>query len=188
MKCFIWPVLFFVLLLAGFKAADKQDVIYRISEGKISFVSEAPLELIQASSTQLRGALVPATQTFAFSVQNESFAGFNSALQREHFNENYMESARFPTCSFLGKIIEPIDFTKDGIHEVRAKGKLKVHGVEQERIIKSVLTIKGGTVTISSKFIVPLEEHNITIPKIVHQKIAEQITVDVSAVLTPQQK
>ena len=188
MKCIFLPGLFCIMLLVSFRTSTIQDVIYRTSDGQISFVSEAPLELIKAASSRMKGAIDPATQTFAFSVQNESFEGFNSALQREHFNENYMESTRFPTCSFSGKIIESVDFKTDGVYTVRAKGKLKAHGVEQERIIRSTLAISNGIVTVSSQFVVPLEEHNITIPKIVHQKIAEHINVEIKAVLTPQPK
>ncbi|NDK56637.1 YceI family protein [Pontibacter sp. BT213] len=177
-----------LLLSAGYTFYRPVAQLYRIKEGRIHFKSEAPLELIEASSAKLKGLIKTDDQTFAFSVANESFEGFNSALQREHFNENYMESTRYPNCTFAGKIIEPVDFSKDGTYTVRAKGKLAVHGVEVERIIKSALTIKGGIITIQSEFIVPLQEHNITIPKIVYQKIAEEISVEINATLTPQQK
>lgn len=175
-----------VLVSAGFTLPGPFAQLYRISEGSIHFKSDAPLELIEAHSTKLKGLIRTDDQTFAFSVANESFEGFNSALQREHFNENYMESARYPNCTFTGKIIEPVDFTKDGSYSVRAKGKLSVHGVEVERIIKSTLTIKGGVLQVQSSFVVSLQEHNITIPKVVYQKIAEEINVQVLATLTPQ--
>ena len=110
-----------------------------------------------------------------------SFQGFNSALQQEHYNENYLETREYPHASFSGKIIEKVDYEKDGNYQIRAKGKLVVHGVEQERIIKSTLQIKEGQLVVQSKFTILLEDHNINIPKIVHQKIAEQIIVDVKA-------
>lgn len=154
--------------------------------GTIHFKSDAPLELIEATSTKMKGVINTSEQTFAFSVPNNTFEGFNSALQREHFNENYMESNKFLNSSFTGKIIETIDFTVDGTHSVRAKGKLLVHGVEQERIIKATIQIKKGVISVSSSFTVPLADHNISIPKIVYQKIAEEIQVDLNAVLQPQ--
>ncbi len=152
--------------------------VYLGQSGKVHFKSEAPLEIIEASSRKLKGAVDAGKKTFAFSVEMESFQGFNSPLQRTHFNENYMESAVFSTATFTGKIIEDIDFSKDGEHVVRAKGKLVIHGVEQERIIKSNVKIAGGKMTVTSNFTVLLEEHNISIPKIVYQKIAEEIAVD----------
>jgi hypothetical protein len=179
----VFFISFLVLqLLTGSPAGN----LFVSKTGTIHFKSDAPLELIEASSAKLKGIINPAEQTFAFSVANNSFEGFNSALQQEHFHENYMESNRYPNSSFTGKIIETIDFTADGTYNVRAKGKLLVHGVEQERIIKASLQIKKGVISVYSKFSVPLADHNITIPKIVYQKIAEEIQVELNAVLQPQ--
>jgi polyisoprenoid-binding protein YceI len=106
---------------------------------------------------------------------------FSSALMEEHFNENYMESNKFPVASFEGKIIEDIDFTKDGDYAVRAKGNLSIHGVVQERIIKCDVSIKNKNISIKSTFTVLLADHNIPIPKVVHEKLASEIKVDVKA-------
>lgn len=158
--------------------------VFRCENGKLSFKSDAPLEVIQAKSNKLRGAIDTAKQTFAWSVDIKTFEGFNSPLQREHFNENYMESKKYPKASFTGKIIENIDFKKNGTYSVRAKGQLTIHGVEQERIIKSQLEVDGNKLRVQSSFSVLLADHNITIPKVVYQKIAEEIAVTVNAELT----
>ena len=156
---------------------------YRCSDGRIYFQSSAPLERIEARSSRLRGVVDPADQSFAWSVEIRSFEGFNSPLQREHFNENYLESGKYSSATFTGKVIEKIDFDQDGTYPVRAKGKLTIHGVQQERIIKGELEIKGRKLRIRATFTVPLTDHNITVPKIVHQKIAEEISVTVEAEL-----
>lgn len=150
-------------------------------EGSIEFTSDAPLELIEASSDQLKGIIDIESRQFAFTIRTVSFEGFNSNLQRDHFNENYMESEMYPESTFSGKIIEEVDFAKDGTYQVRTKGTLLIHGVEQSRIIKSKIDIKNGTIKVSSSFAVPLEDHDITIPKVVNQKIATEIQVQVSA-------
>lgn len=155
---------------------------YMLKQGSIVFKSEAPLELIQAKSTELKGLILTNDLSYAFTVNNSSFKGFNSSLQEEHFNENYMESTKFPRSSFKGKIVDPIDLSKDGKYEVRAKGKLQIHGIEKDRIIKSIIEVKGNLLIITSKFVVLLEDYDITIPKVVHQKIAEEINVEVKAV------
>ena len=160
------------------------DGVFRCENGKINFKSEAPLEVISAKSGKLRGVIDTAKQTFAWSVEIKTFEGFNSPLQREHFNENYMESKKYPKASFSGKIIEKIDFQKNGTYSVRAKGQLNIHGVEQERIIKSQLEVSGGKLRVQASFTVPLADHNITIPKVVYQKIAEEIAITVNAELT----
>ncbi|MDX5346396.1 MAG: YceI family protein, partial [Hymenobacteraceae bacterium] len=159
-----------------------EKALYRSKDGSIYFKSDAPLELIEAKSAKLKGIINPAEQTYAFTVSNNSFEGFNSALQREHFNENYMESLKYPNSTFTGKIIDPVDFSQNGEYTVRAKGKLNIHGVEQERIIKSVVQVKDGEVQVHSRFSVLLQDHGIMIPKIVYQKIAEEIFVEINAV------
>ena len=148
--------------------------------GKVKFTSEAPMELIQATSDKLKGAIDKSKSTFAFSVEISSFKGFNSDLQREHFHENYIETEKFPTASFTGKLIEQVDFTVNGNYEVRAKGFFSIHGVSKERIIKGTLKVKNGTILIESFFTVRLEDHDIKVPKIVYEKIAEEIKVEIN--------
>lgn len=150
----------------------------------MNFTSNAELELIQASSTETQGLIDPATNQFAFSVPVNSFKGFNSDLQRQHFNENYMESSKYPKASFTGKIIEQVNYTRDSVYVVRAKGELDIHGVKQTRIIKTRLTVKKNDLQIEADFNVPLADHNISIPRIVSQKIATEIDVKFRATLT----
>ena len=173
-----------IVLLAGtaFQLTQKQSFKLVSTSGSVDFKSDAPLEMIEASSQNLKGVIDPANNRFAFSIPIKSFQGFNSPLQREHFNENYMESDKYPTATFEGKIIENIDYSANGLHIIRAKGALTIHGVTQERIIRSELEVKDGDFHVTSQFTVLLKEHDISIPKIVNQKIAEEIFVEVKAV------
>jgi polyisoprenoid-binding protein YceI len=171
-----------IFLLSG-AAANAQRL--KANNGKIAFTSDAPLELIEAS-TQVVGCLLdPLTREFAFSVQMASFKGFNSALQRQHFNENYIESDKFPKGTFNGKIIEEVDLSVPGTYTVRAKGKLSVHGIPVERIIRATVVVTGKQAVIKARFDVPLEDHKIAIPRIVNRKIAEVIDVKFEATLKP---
>jgi polyisoprenoid-binding protein YceI len=161
-------------------------VVYKVTAGSISFRSDAPLELIKASSNELAGLFEAGTKKFAFRIRVNSFKGFNADLQKEHFNENYMESDKFPYASFEGKIIEDVDYSKPGTYNIRAKGNLAIHGVVQERIIKVDLIVKEKSVLAKSNFTVQLTDHNITIPKVVHEKLASEIKVEIRAELMPQ--
>jgi len=172
-------LLFASIIFTGINFPESH--IYKCRKGAISISSDAPLEIIKASSQELKGIIDADKRTFAFSIKNRSIKGFNSPLQQEHFYENYIEAKKYPVSTFEGKIIEQLDFSKDGDYTVRAKGILNIHGVSQERIIKSTLRIHNGIFFVSAHFMVMLSEHNITIPKIVYQKIAEEITIDVEA-------
>jgi polyisoprenoid-binding protein YceI len=173
-----------LLISVGFffvnEPTQKAD-IYLITKGQVQIRSEASMELINASSEKLKGALDNTERSFAFSVDIPSFDGFNSPLQKEHFNENYMESKKFPKATFAGRIIEEDDFTRDGTYTLRAKGKLNVHGVERERIIKGDLVVKKGFIQLRSNFTVLLADHNIKIPRIVYEKLASEIKVTINA-------
>jgi hypothetical protein len=159
--------------------------IFTSQNGKIKFVSEAPLELIKAESDKLISVVDVSKRSFAFSIIIETFEGFNSPLQKEHFRENYMETTKFKNATFKGKIIEEIDLTKEGTYNVRAKGMLNIHGVEKEKIIKAKMIVKGTSIDLDADFEVPLEEHNIKVPKVVNQKIAQMIRVNVKGTLMP---
>lgn len=168
------------LLLSQEVLAQKRHVT---DKGEIDFISNAELELIKASSAKVRGIIDPATNQFAFTVDIESFKGFNSALQREHFLDKYMEIHRYPKAEFSGKIIEQVDFKTSGVYHVRAKGVLSIHGEDQIRIIKCKVTIKDDVIKLESEFTIPLSDHNIAIPSIVSRKIATEIDVIFKAIV-----
>lgn len=155
---------------------------YRTDQGQIRFVSSARLENIKATSKTMKGAVDLAKQNFAFSVEVNSFEGFNSALQAEHFRENYMETPTFPKATFTGKLIDPVN-PNLSTQMIRAKGALSIHGVSRDRIIDVELTKLNKGFQIQSNFHVALDDHNIVIPKLVHQKIAETISVTVEGKL-----
>jgi len=182
------PAIIFLMALLCTSVAMSQttteSVLYSTATGNIKIKSEAPLELIEASSNELKGVIDISKKTFSFSVLNRSIKGFNSPLQQEHFYENYIETTKFPATTFKGKIIEQVDLSVDGKYEVRAKGILSIHGVDQERIIKAGIEVKNKIIQLNSSFTVPLSDHNITIPKIVYQKIAEEVNISVNASLT----
>jgi len=167
------------VLLSSHAYAPK--LIFSVSTGTISFRSDASMELIRASSNQLKGIFSGEKKQFAFTISINSFKGFNSPLQQEHFNENYLESDKYPRASFDGRIIEDIDLAREGTYTIRAKGNLNIHGVIQERIIKCELNIRNGVVSVKSNFTVLLADHNISIPKVVHEKLASEIKVEVKA-------
>jgi len=158
--------------------------VYLTRTGNASFTSNAPLEIIKAQSDEVMGAIDLKDRTFIFTMDNNSFKGFNSSLQQEHFYENYLETQLYPKSTFKGKIIEEIDLRSTAEQVVRAKGMLEIHGVTQERIIKGTLRINNGKIHVKADFSVLLDDHQIKIPRVVNQKIAESIDVSVTADLT----
>jgi len=162
------------------------ETLYKTRTGKVAFTSNAPLENIKAESNNLRGVVDTAGATFAFTMDIISFKGFNSELQRTHFNENYLETNKYKSASFAGKIIEKVDYSDPGIYQVRSKGYLTIHGIRRERIIPVQITVREKEITITSEFVIVLSDHGIKIPRIVYEKIAPEVTINVNAILYPE--
>lgn len=182
LKIISMPRIFMTLILLLIYNSDSfSQQVYMTHSGLASFVSNAPLEVIKAQTNEMNGAINLKDRTFVFTIDNSSFKGFNSALQQEHFYENYMETQLYPSSTFKGKIIEEIDLKSTADQVVRAKGMLEIHGVSQERIIKGTVKVIGEKIQIRAEFTVLLEDHQIKVPKVVNQKIAENIEVTISA-------
>ena len=173
------PTIFGAMLIAA-SAIGQQQGSLRVTSSAIGFVSDAPMERIEAESNAASGILDLKERSFAMQIPVRTFEGFNSPLQREHFNENYMQSDRFPNAVFKGRIIEAADLSKVATYRVRAKGSLIIHGVERERIIECLVVVTTDGVKVTSTFDVVLAEHDIRVPRVVQQKISPrvQVTVD----------
>jgi len=176
-------VLLTCFLISG--ASQVKSVVYICKNGKADFLSVAPLELIKASTKSLSGALNINDRSFSFSIPTKSFEGFNSSLQKVHFNEDYMETELYPNSTFKGKIIEEVDLSVQGEYKIRAKGKMNIHGVEYDRIVRCDLIVGENKIDVKAVFTVFLADHNISIPSIVNKKIAEEIKLDIQLTLTP---
>jgi hypothetical protein len=175
-----------VLLFLFLQTVSAQNM-FIVEKGKIKFTSDAPMELIQAKADKVEGILNSQDLSFAFRVKMKDFKGFNSSLQRTHFNENYLETNKYPYTIFKGKIIEDISLYSPGDYKIRGKGSFICHGVERERIIKTKMKVKPNQIEIKSSFTVLLEDHNIKIPSVVSQKLSDEIFVDVEMTLKPKQ-
>ena len=176
--------LLLILMISQFLAITCFGQIYMTKTGQSSFFSETPLENISAVNNQVAVLLNTATGEMAILMQQRAFH-FPNKLMEEHFNENYMETEKFPTAVFTGKIKEVLDYTKDGSYSVNADGALSMHGVKQNRTLKGQLVIANGQITLTSAFDVKLTDHKIEVPTLVIAKIAESISVKNTFVLVP---
>jgi len=161
--------------------------IYIAKSCEISFFSASPLEDIEAVNKACKPIINTATNDVQMKIVISAFQ-FEKPLMQEHFNENYMESEKFPNAIFKGKINETVDWTKDGEYKVTITGKLTIHGVEKERTIDGIVKVKGQEITISSKFKIHIADHGIKVPSLYVQNIAEDVDVKLNAVLEPYKK
>jgi hypothetical protein len=165
------------LLMAMFPGTENNANIYMTRHAEITLFSEAPLENIEAISDDGYGVINMLTGELRFGVPIRSFE-FRKSLMKEHFNENYMESDKYPAAEFKGIIAMP-DISGDGEYEVRVTGDLKVHGVTRRRTLSGKLKLIQGKLEIMSVFEVKCRDHDIKIPSLVFRNIAETIKVTI---------
>jgi polyisoprenoid-binding protein YceI len=153
---------------------------YTLEESKVHFFSSAPMENIEATNKDCKGVIDTKTNAFSFRIPIKSFV-FSSSLMQQHFNENYMESEKYPNATFKGKIEGKYDLKTDGVYDVMAVGDLEIHGKKQARKIPSQIIVKKGKASIKSTFDVKLVDHDVEVPSLMFQKIAESIKVDMDS-------
>ncbi len=174
-----------LLMLASAAMGQK----YVTKTGSIKFFSDAPMEKIEAYNNQVNAALDTETGDLVFKVLMKSFT-FEKALMQEHFNENYVESDKFPNATFVGKITNAgeIGFQKGGTFDAQVEGKLTIHGVTRSVKELGSLTVSDGKILTTSVFPIKLSDYEIKIPKTVASNISEsvEITVEVSLAILNQ--
>lgn len=146
-----------------------------LSGSKLTFFSDAPVEDIEAVSTKTRSLFNSKTGEIAFVVPIKSFQ-FDKKLMQEHFNENYMESHKYPDATFKGKILG-YNPAKKGRQKAVARGELYIHGVKKAVEADGTVEFKGGKLHLFAKFPVRVADYNIEIPTLVFYNIAEVVEV-----------
>lgn len=149
---------------------------YVSDSSRIHFYSSAPVEDIEAVNIKSQSAMDLSNGGFAFSVPSNQFQ-FAKSLMQEHFNENYMESEKYPKSTFTGKVKNWEVF--QGEQEVIASGDLTIHGVTRKVEIPAKLNIQENQLIVDSVFPVALAEYKIKIPKALFYNIADTIAVTV---------
>lgn len=162
--------------------------IFGTQQGKVHFYSKTPLEDIEAVTQKAQVAFAPATGQVSARIPMGSFE-FERSLMQRHYNENYLETGKYPYGTLEAKLTEALDTKTDGIKPAQLAGKLTLHGVTKDYTIPAQIEVRGGQpVRATARFPVRLVDHNIEVPKIVIQNIAEVIDVDVNFPLEPRKK
>ncbi len=175
-------ILFSTLFIVSVNVLFAQKYITR--EAYIKFYGSTPLENIEAVTNQSSSVIDVATGEVVFQVLLNSFT-FEKALMQEHFNENYVESDKYPKCTFKGKLTDDIDFSKPGKYQVTLKGTMSLHGVDQQISVPADLIIEKGTIKLAAVFDMVPEDYKIEIPGAVRDKIAKHMEVTVKAKYKP---
>ncbi|MFW5975014.1 MAG: YceI family protein [Bacteroidota bacterium] len=174
-----------IVLLAISTHAEAQR--YLTKSGHIKFYSSTPVEDIEAHNRSVQMALDSQKGDVVFKVLMKSFS-FEKALMQEHFNENYVESHKFPNSTFQGKVtdIQKVDFSAEGEYEVEVEGKLTIHGVANDIAEPGTITVNEEGIHAGAVFMIKPADYDIEIPAPVRKNIAREIEVTVDCSLKKQ--
>lgn len=175
----------FLMLFCLFGAARTyaQDKFFT-KQGIISFDATGGMEKIQAINHAGVCVLDTKTGALQLAVLLKGFE-FEKALMQEHFNENYVESDKFPRAEFKGFILNNsnISYTKNGSYDIQVKGTLSLHGVSKDISSTGHLVVQDGKIQATSAFDVPFSDYHISIPGVVKDKLADHATVHIDCSL-----
>ena len=157
--------------------------LYQTKTGLISFFSETPVRNIEAINNLVASLINTETGEVVFSVPVKEFK-FEKSLMEEHFNENYMESTKFPKATFKGKItnMSAVNLAVNGDYRAAIQGDITIHGVTKPIQADATLSVSNGLIHGVSKFDLLVADYNIEVPKVVRDNVAKtvQVTVDIN--------
>jgi polyisoprenoid-binding protein YceI len=165
------------VLLMTIATATAQDK-YFTKSGKVRFVSKGAIETIEAQHKSVTCVLDTKSGAVQFAVLMKGFE-FRKALMQEHFNENYVESDKYPKAEFKGQVVNnsSVDYTREGAYNVQVKGQLTIHGQTKDMETTGKITVKGGKVQTATGFTILLSDYNISIPAVVKDNINNTVQI-----------
>jgi hypothetical protein len=177
--------LFTLCLILLFSVAQAQDKFYT-KNAKINFYSETSLEDIEAKNKSAVAVLDSKSGTIQFSVLIKGFEFKNEEMQ-DHFNDDYLESDKFPKSEFKGQIVNnaSVNYKKHGTYNVQVKGMLTIHGVTKEVVSNGTVKVDNDGLKANSTFNIILADYGIKISKLVGDKIAKTIKITIDTKLDP---
>jgi YceI-like domain len=175
MKLFISVFIFFALLIP----AAGYSQLYSTRSGFIGFYSKTALEDIKGENNQVYAIVDAGKKNLAFAALLKGFI-FPKELMQEHFNENYVESDKYPKATFSGAYTGDVALDKDGVYKVVVKGNLMLHNVTRPIETQATLEVKAGHLVGVAEFKLKPEDFNINIPSVVRDKIDKEINVKIN--------
>lgn len=171
---------YLIILFALFGYSLRAQQILVSNNARVSFFSSTVVEDIEGISNTGSSVIDAKTGNLIFRVNNTSFQ-FKKKLMQEHFNENYMESEKYPVSAFKGALAEPLNLNLDGVRTVMVEGNLTIHGVTKNYKTKAEITVSKGSLIANAVFKVKIADHGIEIPTLVFKNIAEYVEVRIKA-------
>lgn len=161
---------------------------YKLDSGSVSIKLPAPMGDIQAVNNMISGLIDEKSGAVEVHVSVEGFQ-FVTPFMPDYINEEttrrfrsyYLETDQFPDAFFRGKILDmqKVNFNKDGMYPVQAKGVITIHGVAQDISNDAIILVKEGQITLKTSFMVHIKDHQIRVPEVLQNIFFKKANVEV---------
>lgn len=172
-----------LLLLLSFITVGAQEK-WSTNKALLSFEASVPFfEPIQAKSATTSCILNTKKKTIVFVVNVKDFQ-FERSLMQQHFNENYLETKRYPKAIFKGTVLK-FDLSKISTFQNTyvMEGTITIHGKSKKMRVPAYFKKNGPKLELATSFNLNTDDFNIQIPSLVRDKIAKNVHVNLVAVL-----
>jgi len=147
--------------------------VLSFDHGKVEFYTSSILSDIEATSEDLEVKLDLETGDVEIKIDIASFE-FEYEMMQEHFNEEYMESDKFPHAVFIGKVEQDLsDIAQD--HEVDVSGELTIHGIKKTTSFKASISKKEIFTVVKCKFLIVFKDFNVEEPSVLTKSLAKDV-------------
>jgi hypothetical protein len=169
-----------LIFIVGFTSTAHAQKVYATKSGQLFFNATGGAVPIAAVNNQVDSKFVDATGQIIFGVLTKGFK-FENQLMEDHFNENYMESTKFPKADFKGYIknIKEVDFAKEGTYPITIEGTLTIHGTPQKVSTNGTMQVSEGKPAITGEFSVKIKDYGIK-GLYIGEKIANEAKIKVN--------
>ena len=167
-------LLFTLLISVLFLGSVDAQKVFGTRNGKVTF--EAPSDDdVKAVNNEVTSPIADNGQ-LSFSLLIKGFK-FKLAEVQEHFNDQYLESSKFPRADFKGSIVnlKAVNFNKDGSYKITVKGDLTMHGVTKNITVNGTLDIKAGKPLANARLVVLMKDFNIS-----STGVGDKVNIDIS--------
>lgn len=176
MRTFLYIILFLTTIVSAQKVSTKTGIV-SFDGSVVNF------EPVRAKNESVTCVLNTKNGQIASLILVKGFR-FKTALMEEHFNENYIESAKYPKAILKGSLVDfDIKDITSKPKEYVLKGKLELHGVQKNVTINVLVSKKDNGIVIESNFVLNAADYEIDIPSFVRNKMKSGMNVNVNFTL-----
>jgi len=166
-------LLILVITIIFFGAGEAQTQVLSFDHGKVEFHTSNIMSDIEAESKVIDARLDIQTGQVDISIPISSFE-FEYEMMQDHFNEEYLESEKYPKASFKGQITQDITAIETS-GEVNITGDLSIHGVTKAISFTATLSQQDGFTRVKCVFPIVFKDFNVEEPSILSKAIAKDV-------------